>query len=245
MKQLFRKFGLDDKEIQTFLKLLELGAQPVSVIARHVGVPRSSMYLILDRLKETQLIEEFERAGIKYVKAIPVKSIADVLHAKEAQIHQMEELLEDKLPELEALENKLSITPHVKFFEGKDAVMKMYEAVLGEKEFVAFFNPKLVKSTLPQYLDKIPQAIKEEKAKVRELLVECKEAHEYQDQYQSKNHQIKILPKGMRFDSDTIITPDRIFMISYGEDNVSAVEIFNKSLAETQRALFDQLWKIS
>ncbi|MFH0820269.1 MAG: helix-turn-helix domain-containing protein [Candidatus Peregrinibacteria bacterium] len=242
MKSLFTKLGLNEKETETFLKLLELGAQPVSVIAKHVGVPRPTMYLILDSLKHAQLVEEFERAGIKYFKAIPAKEIAGVLKSREREIEQTLSILQESLPELEALENKLSITPRVKFFEGKQAIMKMYESMLREKTFCAVFNPQRVKRMMPEYHFKIPETIRSEKLKVKELLVAGSDAEEYQNLFQSKNHQIKILPKTVNFESDTIICPEKIYMISYGEKDQSAIEIWNKSLAETQKILFEQLW---
>jgi sugar-specific transcriptional regulator TrmB len=244
MKILFKHLGLNEKEMNTFLTMLEYGAQPVSVIAKHVGLPRSSMYLILEKLKKLGFVEEFERADIKYVKCIPVKNIADVLRTKERRVHQTLEELEEKLPELETLENKLSITPKVKFFEGKKAVMKMYENVLKEKRFYAFFHPHFVKKIMPEYHFKIPEMLRKNKGKAMELLVSCPEAVEYQKRFHSFSHKIKVLPKAVVFASDTIICSNKIYLISYGEKEVSATEIINASLAKTQRVLFEQLWKM-
>ena len=140
MDALFSRLGLTAKEAQTFLKLLPLGAQPVSVVAKHAGVPRSSMYFVIDRLKSRGLVEEFERAAVKYVKCIPVKDTADLLRTEERTIAQTIEVLEAKLPALQALENTLSVTPKVKFSEGCEAVMKVYESLSREKEFCTFFN---------------------------------------------------------------------------------------------------------
>lgn len=36
MKDLFSTLSANEKEMQTFLKILELGAQPVSIIAKHL-----------------------------------------------------------------------------------------------------------------------------------------------------------------------------------------------------------------
>lgn len=243
MNKIFQRLGLNNKEMDTFLKMLELGAQPISVIARHAGVPRSTMYLIIDNLKKTQLVETFERIGIKYAKAIPVKDIGGVLRARERQIEQTVKMLEEAMPELEALENKLSITPHVRFHEGKQAVLKMYESMLGEKTFVAIFNPQLVKRYTPEYHFKIPETIHAEKMEVRELLVLGSDAIEYEKKFQSKKHQIRLLPQGVAFPSDTIICPDKIYMVGYGENDMVATEIHNRALAETQKVIFDQLWK--
>ena len=243
MKQLFKRLGLKDKEMNTFLKMLELGAQPVSVVAKHMGIPRSTMYLVVENLKKAQLIETFERADILYVKAIPVQQMPEVIKSRERELEQTAKLLEEKLPELSRLESKFSITPHVKFHEGKGAVMKMYESILNEKGFYAFFAPALVKKAMPEYHFKIPETIRSKKLKVQELLVAGPDAEEYESKFRSKNHQIRILKKGVHFESDTIICKEKIYMISYGEENIVATEIFNKPLAETQRVIFEELWK--
>ncbi|KKR05472.1 MAG: Sugar-specific transcriptional regulator TrmB [Candidatus Peregrinibacteria bacterium GW2011_GWC2_39_14] len=243
MDQLFKNLGLNKKETETFLKMLELGAQPASIIAKHINFPRSSTYLILENLKALNLIEEFKRAGIKYFKCIPIKNISNVLKAKQSKIEHTLEILAKEIPTLESLENKLSITPKINFFEGHDAVMNVYENVLKEKEFYTIFNPKIVKKIMPIYVQKAAETIKKEKLNVKELIADCKEAKEYIKAYKSANHQIKILPNTMQFDSDTIICDDHIFMISYGEKDISAVGIYNKSLAQTQKTIFEQLWR--
>lgn len=242
MKELFAILGANKKEMQIYIKMLELGAQPISVIAKYVGVPRSSMYVILEKLKKLNLIEEFERNKIIYVKPIPARNLLDILKSKEKRIEQSLYMLEEKLPELEALENKLSITPTVKFYEGKEAVMQIYEATLKEKEFYAAFNPYLVKKFMPEYFHEVAKILREKGVKAKEILVACKEASEYKKKFHSLKHRIKILPKGRIFFSDTIITSKRIFMISYAEREVSGTEIDNVALAQTQRILFEGLW---
>lgn len=242
MKQLFQNLGLTEKEMNIFLLLLELGAQPVSVVAKHAGIPRSTMYLVVDKLKKLQLIEVFERKGMKYVKCISVKAIADVLKTRERKIKQTEEMFRDALPELEMLESKLSITPVVKFYEGREAVMGIYEEVLREKEFCAFFYPAYVKKTFPEYHYKIGEALKKTGGKARELLITCPEAEEYQKKFHSKKHQIRILPENTFFSSDTIICDQHFYMTTYSENQVSGTKVINSALARTQREVFDLVW---
>ena len=243
MSTFLSSLGLNHKEEQTYIKLLELGAQPVSVIARHIGVPRSTMYFILGRLQEMQLIEEFERKGMKYCKAIPANRIADVLHARERKLKHQFELLAEELPALTSLENRMGLVPTVKFFEGKDAVMKMYEEVLREKELCALFNPAFVKRIMPEYHFRIPETLSENGANVKELLVDCAEAREYRERFSSVRHQIRLLTPEVRFESDCIICKDRVYLIAYGEAQISAVEMLSQSLTATQRVLFEELWE--
>src|SRR3989338_4232289 len=226
MKALFQNLGLTHKEQEVFIKMLPLGAQPASVIAKHVDVPRTSAYVVLERLKQLNLVEEFTRNGISYFKCIPVADIADLLKAQSRKIRQTLIVFKETLPGLMKLENKLSITPTVKFFEGKKAVMKLYEDVLKENEFCAFFNPKLVKKIMPEYYYKVAQTIQARGGKAREMILACPEAVEYQELFNSSRHQIKILPARAVFSSDTIITESKIYMISYGEREVCGTEIY-------------------
>lgn len=222
--------------------MIELGAQPVSTIAKYVGVPRSSMYVILERLKKLNLIQEFRQNSILYIKPVAIKNLQEILKTKKRQLEQTETILAENLPQLEALENKLSITPLVRFYEGKEAVMQMYEDILKAKEFYAIFNIGIVKEKMPEYYQYVAISLKQTGGKAKEILVFSKEAKLYKDKFSSPKHQIKLLQKGKIFDSDTIIANDKIYLISYGEKEISGTEIKNPTLANTQKVLFEELW---
>lgn len=242
MDEFFSTLGLREKEAETFLKLLSLGAQPVSVIAKHVGIPRSSMYFIMEKLQARGLIDVFERAGIRYVKCIPVKNIPDVLKAEERYIKHAQSLLQEKLPALQALESTISVLPKVKFNEGKEAVLSMYQSLARERRLYAFFNPAVVQSILPAAISVIADFL-EEGGEAKEIVVDSKDGRAYRDRYHSRRHQIKIFPGSVTFLSDTILCKDRICMVTYGEDEIAAIEIFSQTLATTQRTIFEQLWE--
>ena len=70
MQEIFTRLGLSAKETQTFLKLLELGAQPVSVVAKHVGIPRSTMYFIVDQLKKEKTNIGYDINKDEYVEML-------------------------------------------------------------------------------------------------------------------------------------------------------------------------------
>lgn len=242
MKDLFKSLGVSERGMNTYLRLLELGAQPASVIARHMKIPRSTMYLVLEGLEKCGLVEEFERAKVKFFKCISPRDIDNLLTLKEREVLVAKDLLTKNLSKLEVYENKLSITPSVRFYEGKDAISRMYESILNEGPFYSFSNFESVGNVLPVYITEVAQMIKKKKLKVKELLVSSVIAKKYAVKYKSSFHQIKLLPRGASFDADTIIGKDRMYMISYGEKDVSAVEIYNPSLAKTQRVMFEQVW---
>lgn len=239
---IFAQFNLDKKETEAFLELLKIGASPVSKWARHAKVNRTSMYVILERLLRTGLVSTFVHNGVQYVQPIAVSKIATLLDGKQREIETTKSIFNTQLPQLLTFEKTNSITPKVQFYEGKLRVEAMYEEVLKEKSFCAFFNPERVKTMMPEYYHKIPLTIRNNGGTAKELLVNCKDAEEYKKLYASNRHKIAILPKGVTFSSDTIITKDKIFLVGYGKDTIVGTEIWNEELARTQLTLFGLLW---
>ncbi|MEK7141787.1 MAG: hypothetical protein AAB800_04595 [Patescibacteria group bacterium] len=243
MNDLFAHFHLDEKETNAFLELVKLGASPVSVWAKHAQVNRSSMYVIADRLIAAGVVTLFAHRGVMHAKPIPVAELPGVLERKRRVIGEAKATLMSRLPELTKLEATHSIRPTVQFYEGPTRVAIMYEAVVKEPSFVSIFHPGRVKGMMPEYFHKIPQAIRANGGRAKELLVNCKEAVEYKKIYASAKHEIFILPAGVTFSSDTIITKQKIYLVGYGKDAIVGTEIWNEELARTQLVLFDSLWK--
>ena len=183
MYDIFKKAGFDRKDTDVFLKLLELGAQPVSIVAKACSMPRSSTYLILERLVAYGFVEQFQRVGMKYFKCISVDEIPAVLNRKIERIQTNIVEFESNLDELKRVENRLTVTPKVKIFEGFDQLDRVYEDVLREKEFFAIFNPALLAKYKIKYLSKVADEVKKNKSKAFELLVDSHEAKEYKKKY--------------------------------------------------------------
>jgi sugar-specific transcriptional regulator TrmB len=242
MDDFFKRLGLNAKESETFVRLLELGAQPVSIIAKQVGLPRTSMYFVVEKLKKAQLVDEFERKGVTFVRCIPAKNIEDVLKNRERELEQTKQLFLETLPSLTAMESTMSITPKATFFEGKVEVMRMYAQIVKELSFCAFVDLASVKKCMPEYHEEIPKMIKAGGGKARELVIDSPEARRYRKEYKSRLHQIRFLPKTMSFTSDIIICTDHIYMTAYDNDRVASVQMFSAPLAKTHQTLFDALW---
>lgn len=242
MEELFIQLGLSQKESTVFFELVRLGASPVSVWAKNSGINRSSMYVILERFMVEGLVNTFTHKGVLHVQAIPMTEIPPLLYDKEREVKQTRDLFIRNLEDLQKLEKTHHIKPKVRFYEGKSRVETMYEEVMKEKSFKAFFHPGRVKDIMPEYFHKIPQALKAGGGMAKELLIRSKEADEYIRLYQSQKHQIALLPQTITFSSDTIISKEKIYLVGYSLSDVVGTEIWNKELALTQATLFDLIW---
>lgn len=242
MQELFAPLHLSEKETNAFLELVKLGASPVSVWAKHAGINRSSMYVILDRLVTAGVVSLFAHRGIMHAKPLAVVDLPSILERKRREIEEAKVILQSRLPELTKLEATNAIRPTVRFFEGVAQVEAMYEDVLKETSFVSYFHPGRVKAMMSEYFHKIPLTLKARGGRARELLVASKEADEYVRLYRSEKHEMHVLPARVTFFSDTIITKQKIYLVGYGKDAVVATEVWNSELAQTQSAVFDLLW---
>ena len=95
---------MDTKEARVFLELVRLGASPVSRLAKHGGVNRTSLYAILVRLESEGFITSFIHSGVRHIQAVPVGELAVLLNDREDALAGTRFLLDQHLPELAALQ---------------------------------------------------------------------------------------------------------------------------------------------
>jgi len=243
MDNLFSSFGLTPKESAAFLELIRLGACPVSKWATHTNTNRSSMYVLLDRLKSKGLVTSYIHHEILYVQAVSIAELPALLSDKQMALEKARNMLINSLEELQKLEKSQGLMPKISYYEGSSRVETMYENILKEKSFKAYFHPTRIKTMMPEYFHKIPQTLKINGGSAKELLIACKEATEYQKLYRSNKHEIEIFPQSVSFSSDTIVTDQKIYLVGYSDKYIVGTEIWNEELARTQSVLFDILWK--
>ena len=68
----FSSLGLSQKEKRVFLKLLSLGATPVSMLAKALSLPRTSVYVLVERLKTLAVVETFKQQGKIFVRYLKI-----------------------------------------------------------------------------------------------------------------------------------------------------------------------------
>ena len=127
VEEILTEFGLSEKEARALLKLIEVGGRPIASLSKHVRLPRTTTYALVERLVELGYAEFFKHRGVKYVRAIAVDRLGELLEREKHRVEYNLDLFRKKLPELYRLESRNSIVPKVRFFEGPQKVAEMYE----------------------------------------------------------------------------------------------------------------------
>ena len=103
-------YGMNDKEARVYLTTLELGAAPVSTIARRAEVKRITTYYILLDLEKKGIANQVIKNGVKCFSVIGANRLLTILEDRFQHFKEM-------VPEFIAIDGKAFNSPKVKFFE--------------------------------------------------------------------------------------------------------------------------------
>lgn len=133
---LLKSFQVTEKEAKVFMKVLELGSQPASNIARVCELPRNTVRSILDNLVKKGLMVKTNRANTQYYSTENKESLIRLL--KFRRMRQGEEI-DAQIGMLERYGEELSTRhwaksrPRITFHEGVAGLEKVYEDTLTAK----------------------------------------------------------------------------------------------------------------
>lgn len=142
------KLGLDEKESKVYLALLELGEANIQRIAKKSGVKRTTVYDIIESLKEKGLLSSVTRHKKILYSAEDPRTLEEKLEEKKHTLRRI-------LPELLSIANALDKKPRIRFFEGIEGIKEVYKDALGysDQEMLAWVSPTVAGNFDMQFLD--------------------------------------------------------------------------------------------
>ncbi|MFA5926743.1 MAG: helix-turn-helix domain-containing protein [Patescibacteria group bacterium] len=236
IESILNEIGLLDREIKVYLASLELGESTVLPISKKSGVKRTYCYDILTDLEKKHLMGHIEKGGRRHYAATDPKKINEMI---KGYVKDFESIL----PELSALHKPDKEKPSVMFFEGAEEMEKVYRDIEGAKEICAYGDIEVVErhyKGLPEYI----YGRLKSKVEMRELVPKSDVTKRFKEFYHSHGKELRFLPEKLNFETSTIIYGDKVATISCGE-TIHGLIVESKPNAETQRKVFDTLWKMS
>jgi len=246
--------GLKEKEAKTYLKLLELGSQPTSVIARHLHQARTTTQFHLDRLCEKQFINKTTKNRTNYYSAIESEQLQAVLESQKIafldEIQTKQNLLKKLKPQLKQIANKNTRLPQVRFFEGLEGVATAYDdfykdipkgSTIFNYATIVPAHYKQLRKTLIYYMDyrikhdifsKTICAYSEEAIKLK-----------LTDPYSRRKTVLSFDEEHLQFAGEIIIFRDTILTLSFAPDLLFANLTVNQQVGNMYLRVFNLAWK--
>ena len=240
-----KNIGLGDKAAKVYLAMLELGPASVLEIAAKASVNRPTTYLQIEELKKKGLVST-QMKGKKdlYIAESP-DQLEKVLEQESKDLEIKMNELKKALPELASVFNLAGDKPVVRYFEGKEGLLRMQEEFLKckSKQILAIANFDNVMDLFPN--QKSDYTERRVKAGIESKAIYTSKRGNIVEYGPSVLRELRYIPfDKFSFDADITIY-DNIVAIASLRGQIGGLLVEHQGIAESFKSLFNFIWKLS
>ncbi len=237
-EQLKNNIGFSEKETKTYLALLELGEATIAEIAKKSKLKRTTVYLVIESLKEKGFVNSLKKGKKQYFYAEDPRSIGK-------KIEEKKNMFDSIVPELLAMSNFLDKKPKITFYEGSEGIKTVYRDFLNYKkqEILAWVSEEAFETLGKDFIDYyVPQRVKN-KIWVKAIAPDTPEIREYKKVEGESLRQTRII--------DAQKFPIKVEIDLYGKNKIGIVSfkenmgliIESETLHTTLKSIFMMSWE--
>lgn len=231
-------FGLSEYEAMVYLASLSLGPATVNEIAKRSGVKRTTVYPVIESLKNKGIMSIQINGLKKTYRAESPEKLEGIIEQKKARLKRM-------MPELTAIQNLKNNESFIKYYEGVKGVKTVYDSILdglrpGDEYLIISDMERFLKMDREYFTNFIDRRAKLN-LKVKTIIHDTEDAQYYKKIERNTNQEIKILDKSADFTANLVILPNKVVITQIVEPILSIV-IENKSIVDMQRKEFNIIW---
>jgi len=127
LEKFLQEIGLNDKEAQVYLALLQVDNDSVLDLAKKTKINRTTIYPILDSLSKKGLISEVKIDKKVRFQAEPPERLETFVERQKVVLDERSSRLKDIIPQLKSVQREIGERPVVKFYEGKEGIISSLE----------------------------------------------------------------------------------------------------------------------
>jgi len=249
IENVLKHFDLRDDEVKAFLFLLEQGAQTAGNLAKKTGISRPSLYGFVRKLKETGLIIESQKDGVKTFHACSVEKTQQLFQEKISDLEQGK--LSMQLLYEQAVQGKAGINPKFQLFEGREGLKQILKDMMlyRDIETKAYWPIKSMVDILSEkFFKELNKERIQRKIYTRAVWPESQKLDIKKHPYLGAGNQffreIRIAPKDISFSMGYWIYGNKAAFISSKRESFGFI-IESKELVEMLSSQFDVMWNLS
>ena len=238
-----KDIGLSDKEAKVYLAMLELGPASVLEISARAGINRPTTYVQIESLKKTGLVSSQTKGKKQLFIAESPSQLEHILDVRNKELEQKKQQLRSVLPELSAMFHLGDEKPLVRYFEGKEGLLRMQEEFLKTKsgEILGIYSVDAVVELFPNHHDTYTPRRILKKIRSRSIYTSKQGPFLAETDEKSLRQSRFVSPQKMPFTADITIFDDKI-AISSLKGKVGGTIITDKEVANSFKTLFQLVW---
>ncbi|MFA6918112.1 MAG: helix-turn-helix domain-containing protein [Candidatus Gracilibacteria bacterium] len=246
------QIGFTKLESGVYLELSKIGSQAVSVIAKRLGLNRTTTYSILKSLGKKGVVSSFRSNGMKYFSANDPNCLIGYVDRKCQTFDYYKSELMTLIPKFRNMRGEYNFSPPlVSYFEGIEGVKHvMYDALNAKTNYCAFLSlHKFLDYGLKDFLIKYKDLrIIDKKVKLRAMVPDTEEVraffNENYSEFPDMTEILYVNNPGLikMFENQLSIYDSCVSMIHLENGEEYGVIIESKEIAAMQMAIFELAW---
>ncbi|MEN9558213.1 MAG: hypothetical protein RL141_582 [Candidatus Parcubacteria bacterium] len=237
--QSLTELGLRETEARLYIAALTLGPTTILKLARATNIKRTTVYPLIDELKQKGLISMEIRGFKKLLAANPPDQLASMVERHREQLQRI-------LPDLSALHNAHGQGGgSLKYYEGLESIKSVYEGLLRDvrprEDYLILGDINRWLALDSRYFMSFVRRRAKLPINIRMLLQDSTVAREHQRLQKTFNEQIRILPPKTALTTNLVVIPTRV-VIHQLVPPYFAIVIENKSVIQMHREQFEIMW---
>ncbi len=240
------KLGVEEKASKLFISLLETGPQTPLSLSRNTNINRTTIYRELEKLREYGLIEEILEEHTTLFQASDPNSFNLLITRKESEVSQMKSSLPNLLSQISQI-TPMAPNTKVLYYRGQKGIQQLLWNTLkakGEQVGLGYtdWNDAVGKS----FAEELRNEYVARGICLREVLNEKTSDYTVNNAYLTKYFRARYIPKKIiTIKHDTYIYNNVFAYLHYYNNEYFGVEIHNQEIADTEKQIFEILWKMA
>lgn len=238
--KVFEQLGYTRKEANVYLAALSLGESTVSDIAEKVGLPRTSVQIIVDDLHKRGLMNFYVLKRYRYWVAEDPERLMHALHEKENALRTV-------MPDLKAMRRKSGGMPEVRVFVGADDIKQIHDDVIATKQNVLSFLPwDDWRAMFEQgYVEEFIRLRIEHFLRIKVLTPETERTKRLRLRDSSELRQTRFMPQNVEVKNAMFVYGTKVAIISLNQKRPTAVLIDSADINHMMTVFFEEMWERS
>lgn len=248
INELLAKIGLNDKEIQVYLTVLQQGKISPAALSKVVGLNRTTVYSVSKELVAKGLITEDLGSPTISLIAKPAEELEMMIVREEREVHGKKELAKRAIHELQSVVKTQSFAlPKIVFIPEAEIEGHLYKqseiwnkSVNSRDGIWWGFQDQTFVASYEKWIDWYWENVKPDITQLRLL------SNESAEQIKTKKfakRQIRFWDQSKNFTATTWVTGDYITTIVTNQKPHYLVEIHDAVMAHNMREVFKGIWK--
>ncbi len=235
--------GLHKKEVMVYLSLVKGGFSTAAQTAHDTGLPRQTVYSILEKLVNEEFVEQGDKRGVKQFFADPSK-VLSIIDKRQHSLETDKRVLEKEMAELLLVQTKNSFFPKIQYYEGRQGLIRLFNNILGQykkgesKNFRGYGINKM-REALGDYLFEFVKKRGEFDIQTRLFIGQGPDDFNITDKESAFGRNVKRLEIKPQ-NAALYVVGQKVYLFSY-PDQVG-VMIENKNIADLLKNVFDDHW---